>query len=221
MKNSKNPNVLNEYFTLKNAISNRIEVLENFFDDNLNNPRYLTLEKGIIKLKKLLFYYPDANNELEEPDIHSFRGLQLEAGKAGGQKEKKANVTKTKTMTANKPNAANYSSAKKPQRLDSGKVEEENPSSSKKQGKAPATAAGKRPKKLASSSIPSSARGDEDGDLSSPRRQPLNTKANKNNNKENNFTNGNVIKKTIKVRLTADEYKLLEKLRNKRMLTVK
>ena len=73
MRNSKSPQVLNEYFTLKNEISHRIEVLENFFDDNLNNGRYLSLQKGIIKLKRLLFYYPDANNELEDADIPYFR----------------------------------------------------------------------------------------------------------------------------------------------------
>ena len=43
----------------------------------------LCLEKGIINLKKLLFYNPDINNELEEADLENFRGLTVDMNKIG------------------------------------------------------------------------------------------------------------------------------------------
>ena len=185
MKNSKSPEVLNEYFQLKIAISSRIETLETFYDDNLNNPRYLTLEKGIIKLKRLLFYYPDANNELEEPDIPSFRGLVIDAkhipnySKGSNQKGN----PRTKVTTPGKDVENGLQSPMKK------KGNEKN-----KRGQVlfqSVSAAGKTGYKTIKE------------------------------NKENSLKSESETKKIIKVRLSADEYKLLEKLKAKRMLTVK
>ncbi len=36
------------------------------------------LQKGIFQLKRLLFYNPDINNDLEKPDLEEFTGLSLD-----------------------------------------------------------------------------------------------------------------------------------------------
>ena len=53
-------------------ISKRIEELENYFDENFGNYRMNILQKGIFKLKKLLFYNLDNNNEPKETDLPEF-----------------------------------------------------------------------------------------------------------------------------------------------------
>ena len=78
MKERKTEEVINNFFQMRKDISNRIEELENYFDDNLGNPRILILEKGIFNLKKLLFYNPDKNNDLEDSDLKEFRGLTID-----------------------------------------------------------------------------------------------------------------------------------------------
>jgi hypothetical protein len=78
MKERKTEEVINNFFQMRKDISNRIEELENYFDDNLGNPRILILEKGIFDLKKLLFYNLDKNNDLEDSDLKEFRGLTID-----------------------------------------------------------------------------------------------------------------------------------------------
>ena len=184
MRNSKSPQVLNEYFTLKNEISHRIEALENFFDDNLNNGRYLSLQKGIIKLKRLLYYYPDANNELEDADIPYFRGIEIDQETLGMP----ARMQTSKTL-AGKPSATKK------------KI---NPSTANASNNTPSKAA-----TLNRSATSKTKAGVGEGEES--KEEPVIPR------KEKYIP----IKKTIKVRLTADEYKLLEKLKAKRTLTVK
>ena len=60
------------------SISTRIEELENYFDENFGNIRMNILQKGIFILKKLLFYNPDKNNDLDEPDLDEFTGLVMD-----------------------------------------------------------------------------------------------------------------------------------------------
>lgn len=206
MRNSKSPQVLNEYFTLKNEISHRIEVLENFFDDNLNNGRYLSLQKGIIKLKRLLFYYPDANNELEDADIPYFRGIEVDQETlgmpprmqtsktmAGKPSETKKHLNKSAVMNAKKQ-GQKVAGGEAGKEGEKGKEGELNHSTTG--GKLRGTSKGKN----TLGGI------DEESKEAPviPRKEKVVP-----------------IKKTIRVRLTADEYKLLEKLKAKRTLTVK
>ena len=64
---------------------NRIEELDNFFEDNFENPQALIFEKVRIRLKKLLMYDPDYVIKLEN-DVSSrnnFRGLVFGYNKYG------------------------------------------------------------------------------------------------------------------------------------------
>ena len=78
MKERKTQQVLDKFFKMRIDISKRIEELENYFDDNFGNPRMVILQKGIFQLKKLLFYNPDKNNDLEDSDLKEFRGLTID-----------------------------------------------------------------------------------------------------------------------------------------------
>ena len=78
MKERKTQQVLDKFFQMRIDISKRIEELENYFDDNFGNPRMVILQKGIFQLKKLLFYNPDKNNDLEDSDLKEFRGLTID-----------------------------------------------------------------------------------------------------------------------------------------------
>ena len=78
LKMKKTKELINEYFDMRTGISQRIEELEDYFDENFGNIRMNILQKGIFKLKKLLFYNPDKNNDLDEPDLDEFTGLVMD-----------------------------------------------------------------------------------------------------------------------------------------------
>ena len=78
IKMKKTKELINEFFDMRTGISQRIEELEDYFDENFGNIRMNILQKGIFKLKKLLFYNPDKNNDLEEPDLDEFTGLVMD-----------------------------------------------------------------------------------------------------------------------------------------------
>ena len=69
---------IEEYFDMRTSISARIEELENYFDENFGNIRMNILQKGIFILKRCLFYNPDKNNDLDEPDLDEFTGLVMD-----------------------------------------------------------------------------------------------------------------------------------------------
>ena len=77
LKNEQTQGLIDYYLQLRKDISERIEELENYLDDNFGVQRMLILEKGVFKLKRLLFYNPDINNELEESDLQNFRGISV------------------------------------------------------------------------------------------------------------------------------------------------
>ena len=78
LKMKKTKELINEFFDMRTGISQRIEELEDYFDENFGNIRMNILQKGIFKLKKLLFYNPDKNNDLDEPDLDEFTGLVMD-----------------------------------------------------------------------------------------------------------------------------------------------
>ena len=148
----------------------------------------LCLEKGIVNLKKLLFYNPDINNELEEPDLGTFRGLTVDMSKIGTRNPTINDITKTTSPAkpkakVNKP--TKFATAKK-NNIDSYRTN-------------------KRGVKTSAEKTYSNGDTTDRNIVTSPQ-------------KENNDT---VVKKKIHIRLTEDEYKLYQKLRTKRMLTVK
>ena len=78
IKAKKTKQLVDEFLELRIDISKRIEELEDYFDENFGNVRMNILEKGIFQLKKLLFYNPDKNNDQEEADLPEFTGLVMD-----------------------------------------------------------------------------------------------------------------------------------------------
>ncbi len=69
------------YNMLISQITKRIEELENFYDDNIEDSRVANFEKGRIRLKKLLMYDPDFMNKMELESQNEFRGLTFSYNK--------------------------------------------------------------------------------------------------------------------------------------------
>ena len=78
IKAKKTKQLIDEFLEMRVDISKRIEELEDYFDENFGNVRMNILEKGIFQLKKLLFYNPDKNNDQEEADLPEFTGLVMD-----------------------------------------------------------------------------------------------------------------------------------------------
>jgi hypothetical protein len=178
MKERKTEEVINNFFQMRKDISNRIEELENYFDDNLNNQRMLILEKGIIELKKVLFYNPDINNELKDSDLSYFRGLNIDLKKLGINKKNKSAQKSIKSAT--KVNLKVNNSSKKYNSNTNKKI-----------------------------------------NLSSKK---LNKEEEKNISENNNNILSEdkiIIKKKIQIRLTDEEFRLLQKLKAQKTMTLK
>ena len=78
IKEKRTKKLIDEFLEMRLDISKRIEELEDYFDENFGNIRMNILEKGIFQLKKLLFYNPDKNNDQEEADLPEFTGLVMD-----------------------------------------------------------------------------------------------------------------------------------------------
>ena len=179
IKKDRNRKDIINLFKLKKNISLRIEELENYFDDNLNNQRMLILEKGIIELKKVLFYNPDINNELKDSDLSYFRGLNIDLKKLGIDKKSKSAQKSIKSAT--KVNLKVNNSSKKYNSNVNKKI-----------------------------------------NLSS--KKVLNKEEEKNISENNNNTLSDdniIIKKKIQIRLTDEEFRLLQKLKAQKTMTLK
>ena len=181
IKKDRNRKDIINLFKLKKNISLRIEELENYFDDNLNNQRMLILEKGIIELKKVLFYNPDINNELKDSDLNYFRGLNIDLKKLGIDKKSKSAQKSIKSAT--KVNLKVNNSSKK---YNSNVNKKINLSSKKVLNK------------------------EEEKNIS------------ENNNNNNTLSEDKIIiKKKIQIRLTDEEFRLLQKLKAQKTMTLK
>lgn len=144
----------------------------------MGNPKIMPFAKGMLNLKKLLFYNPDMNNELDEPDLSEFRAIKIDMNKVQVYKGSETmNKVKNKNKSAAKGNTNNHSKLASVKKTIEEEYKNNKNAFQEKQ----------------SSNHPS----------------PM---------KEN--TNTNVIKKTIKVRLTDEEYRLFMRLKAKRAITI-
>ena len=78
IKTKRTKKLIDEFLEMRLDISKRIEELEDYFDENFGNIRMNILEKGIFQLKKLLFYNPDKSNDQEEAELPEFTGLVMD-----------------------------------------------------------------------------------------------------------------------------------------------
>ena len=64
MHSNQNQEKSDEFIELRHSIENRIEELEDFFEDNFDNEFIFYFERGRYKLKKLLMYEPNLLDEI-------------------------------------------------------------------------------------------------------------------------------------------------------------
>ena len=200
IKANRSKQLIDEFLEMRLNISKRIEELEDYFDENFGNIRMNILEKGIFQLKKLLFYNPDKSNDQEEADLPEFTGLVMDFN------------------LIEKNNFSNQDFAKNMRQSNM-----KNPQDSKLRATMRTTMrASKYPQNLRKTKVPNM-------------RETYTNSYNKNrvmmalkeneeiaetdNLEDNNINNNideNIVKKKLRIRLTDDEYRLLQKLKAKK-----
>ena len=187
IKAKKTKQLVDEFLEMRIDISKRIEELEDYFDENFGNVRMNILEKGIFQLKKLLFYNPDKNNDQEEADLPEFTGLVMDFNLI------EKNVIKNQEFAKN----LRQSNLKGPE-------------AAKMRATMRATMRNNKQGNLKKSM----GRDSNLGKSKSIKEKEDEVMGNNDNAVEDDF-GGKVIKKRLRIRLTDEEYRLLQKLKAK------
>ena len=188
IKAKKTKQLVDEFLEMRIDISKRIEELEDYFDENFGNVRMNILEKGIFQLKKLLFYNPDKNNDQEEADLPEFTGLVMDFNLI------EKNVIKNQEFAKN----LRQSNLKGPE-------------AAKMRATMRATMRNNKQGNLKKSM----GRDNNLGKSKSIKEKEDEMTGNNDNAVEDDF-GGKIIKKRLRIRLTDEEYRLLQKLKAKK-----
>ena len=188
IKAKKTKQLVDEFLEMRIDISKRIEELEDYFDENFGNVRMNILEKGIFQLKKLLFYNPDKNNDQEEADLPEFTGLVMDLNLI------EKNIIKNQEFAKN----LRQSNLKGPE-------------SAKMRATMRATMRNNKQGNLKKSM----GRDNNVGKSKSIKEKEDEIMGNNDNAVEDDF-GGKTIKKRLRIRLTDEEYRLLQKLKAKK-----
>ena len=202
IKAKRTKKLIDEFLEMRLDISKRIEELEDYFDENFGNIRMNILEKGIFQLKKLLFYNPDKKNDQEEEDLPEFTGLVLDfnlieknniANQNFAKNMRQSNIKTAQDIKMRATMRATMRASKFPQNL--------------------------RKTKIDGSSIRDT--GINSGFTNRLRATSINIKEKdeiieNDNLEENNIEYNNIPKKKVRIRLTDEEYRLLQKLKAKK-----
>ena len=202
IKAKRTKKLIDEFLEMRLDISKRIEELEDYFDENFGNIRMNILEKGIFQLKKLLFYNPDKKNDQEEEDLPEFTGLVLDfnlieknniANQNFAKNMRQSNIKTAQDIKMRATMRATMRASKFPQNL--------------------------RKTKIDGSSIRDT--GINSGISNRLRATSINIKEKdeiieNDNLEENNIEDNNIPKKKVRIRLTDEEYRLLQKLKAKK-----
>jgi hypothetical protein len=188
IKAKKTKQLVDEFLEMRIDISKRIEELEDYFDENFGNVRMNILEKGIFQLKKLLFYNPDKNNDQEEADLPEFTGLVMDFNLI------EKNIIKNQEFAKN----LRQSNLKGPE-------------SAKMRATMRATMRNNKQGNLKKSM----GRDNNVGKSKSIKEKEDEIMGNNDNAVEDDF-GGKTIKKRLRIRLTDEEYRLLQKLKAKK-----
>ena len=200
IKANRSKQLIDEFLEMRLDISKRIEELEDYFDENFGNIRMNILEKGIFQLKKLLFYNPDKSNDQEEADLPEFTGLVMDFN------------------LIEKNNFSNQDFAKNMRQSNM-----KNPQDSKLRATMRTTMrASKYPQNLRKTKVPNMR--ETYTNSYNKNRVMMALKVNEeiaetDNLEDNNINNNideNIVKKKLRIRLTDDEYRLLQKLKAKK-----
>ena len=195
IKAKKTKKLIDEFLEMRLDISKRIEELEDYFDENFGNIRMNILEKGIFQLKKLLFYNPDKNNDQEEADLPEFTGIVMDFNLI--EKNNFANQEFVKNMRQSNIKYAQDSKMRATMRA--------------------TMRASKYPQNLRKTKAPNMRETNVNNfnrsriTMAREKEETIETE----NLDENNIED-NIVKKKLRIRITDEEYRLLQKLKAKK-----
>ena len=195
LKANKTKKLIDEFIEMRLDISKRIEELEDYFDENFGNIRMNILEKGIFQLKKLLFYNPDKSNDQDEEELPEFTGIVMDFNLI--EKNNFANQEFTKNLRQNNTKTNQESKFKKAVQITM------------------------KANKLAQSLRKTKGPNIRETNVNNNRIRATTVKEKEettetDNVDENNNIEDNIIKKKVRIRLTDEEYRLLQKLKAKK-----
>ena len=197
LKANKTKKLIDEFIEMRLDISKRIEELEDYFDENFGNIRMNILEKGIFQLKKLLFYNPDKSNDQDEEELPEFTGIVMDFNLI--EKNNFANQEFTKNLRQNNTKSGQESKFKQAVRITM------------------------KANKLAQSLRKTKGTNMRETNVNNYNRSKTTTikekekeETTETDNLDENNIEDNIIKKKVRIRLTDEEYRLLQKLKAKK-----
>ena len=197
LKANKTKKLIDEFIEMRLDISKRIEELEDYFDENFGNIRMNILEKGIFQLKKLLFYNPDKSNDQDEEELPEFTGIVMDFNLI--EKNNFANQEFTKNLRQNNTKSSQESKFKQAVRITM------------------------KANKLAQSLRKTKGTNMRETNVNNYNRSKTTTikekekeETTETDNLDENNIEDNIIKKKVRIRLTDEEYRLLQKLKAKK-----
>ena len=193
IKAKKSKELIDEFLEMRLDISKRIEELEDYFDENFGNIRMNILEKGIFQLKKLLFYNPDKSNGQEEAELPEFTGLVMDFDLI--EKNNFANQEFAKNMRQSNIKLAQESKLNATMRA--------------------TMRASKYPQNMRKTKGPN-LRETNINNINRNRMIKEKEEIIETENLDENNIEDNIVKKKIRIRLTDEEYRLLQKLKAKK-----
>ena len=200
IKANSSKQLIDEFLEMRLDISKRIEELEDYFDENFGNIRMNILEKGIFQLKKLLFYNPDKSNDQEEADLPEFTGLVMDfnlieknnfSNQDFAKNMRQSNMKTPQDSKLRATMRTTMRASKYPQNLRKTKVPNMRETYTNSYNKNRVMMALKENEEIAETD-------------------------NLEDNNINNNIDENIVKKKLRIRLTDDEYRLLQKLKAKK-----
>ena len=200
IKANRSKQLIDEFLEMRLDISKRIEELEDYFDENFGNIRMNILEKGKFQLKKLLFYNPDKSNDQEEADLPEFTGLVMDfnlieknnfSNQDFAKNMRQSNMKTPQDSKLRATMRTTMRASKYPQNLRKTKVPNMRETYTNSYNKNRVMMALKENEEIAETD-------------------------NLEDNNINNNIDENIVKKKLRIRLTDDEYRLLQKLKAKK-----
>jgi hypothetical protein len=202
IKAKRTKQLIDEFLEMRLDISKRIEELEDYFDENFGNIRMNILEKGIFQLKKLLFYNPDKNNDQEEADLPEFTGLVMDFNLI--QKNNFSNQEFVKNMRQSNIKMAQESKLRATMRA------------TMRQSKYPQNMRKTKGPNMRDTYINNINRNRMTMAVRERDREREKEEQVETENAEENNIEDNIVKKKLRIRLTDEEYRLLQKLKAKK-----
>ena len=202
IKAKRTKQLIDEFLEMRLDISKRIEELEDYFDENFGNIRMNILEKGIFQLKKLLFYNPDKNNDQEEADLPEFTGLVMDFNLI--QKNNFSNQEFVKNMRQSNIKMAQESKLRATMRA------------TMRQSKYPQSMRKTKGPNMRDTYINNINRNRMTMAVRERDREREKEEQVETENAEENNIEDNIVKKKLRIRLTDEEYRLLQKLKAKK-----